>query len=307
VSRDLPDIVADLDLGFDPMAAKLLRRVGGKGRLGPVVHHQGQTWRAVRTGSGAATIHMAPRALGVLVKVWGPGSAEALTTVPQLLGSADNPSELVAHDPLVARLIAAAPGSYRMTRTNTIWEHIVPTVLGQKVPTASAMASWQAILHRWGEPAPGQGPTNLVLGPHPDRLAELAYHDLHPMNVERKRAEVIITAARRWKALERALGKQPDAARSHLQAIRGVGPWTASIVTQLGLGDPDAVIVGDYKLPSLVAWNLAGERIATDERMLELLEPYRGQRARVQNVIKYGASGPPRHGPRIDIVDIRGR
>jgi len=241
------------------------------------------------------------------VKIWGSGSDLALATIPELLGSADDPSKLTARDPVVARLLAGAPGSYRMTRTNSIWEHIVPTVLGQKVPTTSAMRSWQAILRRWGEPAPGPGPANLVLGPHPDRVAELAYHDLHPMNVERKRAGVIIAAARRHRALERALDKEPDAARAHLQAIRGIGPWTASIVTQLGLGDPDSVIVGDYKLPSLVAWNMAGERAADDDRMLELLEPYRGQRARVQNLLKFGATKPPRHGPKLDIVDIQRR
>jgi hypothetical protein len=30
-------------------------------------------------------------------------------------------------------------------------------------------------------------------------------------------------------------------------------------VAQVVLGDPDVVITGDYHLPHLVAWNLAGE------------------------------------------------
>jgi len=307
VSQNSPDLIADIELGYDPNATGLLRRVGGKGSLGPVVHKGTHTWRAVRTGSGTATIQISPARLGVSVSIWGSGSAEALETVPELLGSADDPSKLIARDPVVARLVAGASGSYRMTRTNSIWEHIMPTVLGQKVPTTSAMRSWQAILRRWGELPPGPGPVDLVLGPHPDRVAELAYHDFHAMNVERKRADVIIAAARRHKALERALDKEPDAARAHLQAIRGIGPWTASIVAQVGLGDPDSVIVGDYKLPSLVAWNMAGERTAGDARMLELLEPYRGQRARVQNLLKFGAARPPRHGPRMDIVNIQQR
>jgi 3-methyladenine DNA glycosylase/8-oxoguanine DNA glycosylase len=48
-----------------------------------------------------------------------------------------------------------------------------------------------------------------------------------------------------------------------------------------GLGDPDAVIVGDLHIPRLVAWALAGETEADDPRMLALLEPYRGHRFRL--------------------------
>ena len=78
-------------------------------------------------------------------------------------------------------------------------------------------------------------------------------------------------------------------------------------MTQLAFGDPDAVIVGDYRLPGIVAWNFAGERIADDARMLELLEPYRGQRARVQALIKFGGEKPPRRGPKLDLTDLSGR
>ena len=63
-------------------------------------------------------------------------------------------------------------------------------------------------------------------------------------------------------------------------------------------GDPDAVSVGDYHLPDVVAWALAGERRADDARMLELLEPYRGQRGRVQRLLEVGRVLPPRRGPR---------
>ena len=63
-------------------------------------------------------------------------------------------------------------------------------------------------------------------------------------------------------------------------------------------GDPDAVSVGDYHLPGLVAWALARERRGTDERMLELLEPYRGQRGRVIRLLEVARGPAERHGPR---------
>ena len=72
-----------------------------------------------------------------------------------------------------------------------------------------------------------------------------------------------------------------EAAYRALRAFPGIGPWTAAEVGIRAFGDPDAVSVGDFHLPSVVTWALAGERRGTDERMLELLEPYRGQRGRV--------------------------
>ena len=41
-------------------------------------------------------------------------------------------------------------------------------------------------------------------------------------------------------------------------------------------GDPDAVSVGDYHIPNMVAWALAGDARGTDEHMLELLAPFAG-------------------------------
>ena len=72
----------------------------------------------------------------------------------------------------------------------------------------------------------------------------------------------------------------------------GIGPWTAAEVGVRALGDDDAVSVGDFHLPNLVAYALAGEARGTDARMLELLEPYRGQRARVIRLLEL--SGHPR-------------
>ena len=74
----------------------------------------------------------------------------------------------------------------------------------------------------------------------------------------------------------------------------GIGPWTAAEVVRFAFGDPDAVSVGDYHLPNMVAWALAGEPRADDARMLELLEPYRGQRGRVQRYLEVGRITAPR-------------
>jgi hypothetical protein len=77
-------------------------------------------------------------------------------------------------------------------------------------------------------------------------------------------------------------------------------------VRQRACGDPDAISVGDYNLPRLVGWTLAGQRDADDGLMLELLEPYQGQRYRVQRLLELGGSSQPRHGPRMSVRDYRG-
>ena len=89
-----------------------------------------------------------------------------------------------------------------------------------------------------------------------------------------------------------------------LRALPGMGHWTAAEVALVALGDPDAVSVGDYHLPHVVSWALAAEPRGTDERMLELLEPYRGHRARVLRLLMSGGVVPPRRGPRLPLRDV---
>jgi hypothetical protein len=59
------------------------------------------------------------------------------------------------------------------------------------------------------------------------------------------------------------------------------------------------VSVGDFHLPNIVAYGLAGEPRADDARMLELLEPFRGRRALVVRLLELGGPRPPRYGPRL--------
>jgi 3-methyladenine DNA glycosylase/8-oxoguanine DNA glycosylase len=93
-------------------------------------------------------------------------------------------------------------------------------------------------------------------------------------------------------------------AERRLLAFPGVGIWTARSAMLRGMGFADAVPVGDYHMPHMVAFHLAGEPRADDTRMLELLEPYRGQRGRVVRWIERAAHLPPRRGPRMPLRDV---
>ena len=94
-------------------------------------------------------------------------------------------------------------------------------------------------------------------------------------------------------------GDDPQTLADKLFPLPDVGPWTVGEVARVALGDPDAVSVGDYHLPTMVAFALVGEPRADDARMLELLEPYRGQRARVVRLLELSGIRAPRYGPRL--------
>jgi 3-methyladenine DNA glycosylase/8-oxoguanine DNA glycosylase len=103
--------------------------------------------------------------------------------------------------------------------------------------------------------------------------------------------------ARHAARLERATALSHPAAATLLTSVPGIGAWTAAEVAQVALGDRDAVSVGDYNLPHLVSWALAGERRGTDTRMLELLAPFAGHRARVVRLLELSGRRPPRRAP----------
>jgi 3-methyladenine DNA glycosylase/8-oxoguanine DNA glycosylase len=271
--------------------------------LGPLVHGRGdrtihlrrsEAWLAFRTPDGPATARLVVDGVVLHATGWGDGATYALDRIGPLVGEQDDPNALVARHEVIRDLQRRHAGM-RMPRTGRILHALVPSVLEQKVTGTEAFRSYAALLRRYGEPAPGPG--NLLLPPAPEALAALPYHAFHPLGVERRRADVIRHAAARATWLEAAA--DAGEARRRLGSFVGIGPWTIAEVLRTAFGDPDAVSVGDFHIPSSVAWALAREPRADDARMLELLEPYRGQRGRVQRLLEVGRIVAPRYGPRM--------
>lgn len=284
-------VVVDIPDGLD------LRRT-----LAPLAHGTGDptvrfaadgVWRAMRTETGTATLHLSATAERVTAEGWGAGAEEALAQLPGLLGLEDDPRQLVPRHRLVRDLARRFAG-VRLPRTRRRFEALLPAIIEQKVTGVEARRTYCELIRRYGEAAPGPAP--LRLAPKPAILAGLPYHAYHPLGLERRRAEVIRRAAALAPRLEAASAR--DAGRL-LAAIPGIGPWTIAEVLRVADGDPDAISVGDFHLPHLVGWALAGEARADDRRMLELLEPYRGQRARIQRLLELSGVAAPRRGRRM--------
>ena len=254
-----------------------------------------EAWRATRTPDGPATIHLHHLGGEVVAEAWGPGADWALDAAPALVGAHDVDRDIPVHHPLVADLARRHAGM-RVGRTGAVTEALVPTIIEQKVTGMEARRAWHAIVRALGEPAPG--PPGLLVPPSPAMLATTPTFRFHRLGLERKRADTVRRVCDRAVRVEEAATMSLADAYRRLQAFPGIGPWSAAEVALVALGDPDAVSVGDYHLPSMVTWAFLGERNGTDERMLELLEPYRGHRARVLRLLGAGHAGPPRRGPR---------
>ena len=258
----------------------------------------GRAWRATRTPDGPASVALVHAGDQLRAEAWGPGADRALADIPALLGLDEDPAPIPSGHPLIARLARRDTG-IRIPRTLAVVESLVPAILEQKVTSDEAHRATIGLIRVHGEPAPGPAEWRLRLPPTPATLAALPYYAYHPFGIERRRAELIRRIASRASWFEAIVDLPLPDAYARLTAVPGIGPWTAAEVGVRALGDADAVSVGDFHLPNLVAYALAGEPRGNDARMLELLEPYRGQRARVMRLLELSGIRPPRYGPRL--------
>jgi 3-methyladenine DNA glycosylase/8-oxoguanine DNA glycosylase len=256
-------------------------------------------WLAARTPDGPATLHLARAGSALTATGYGPGGgwiAERADAIAGLRDDLAGFTELAAAHPLVARLARTFAG-VRLPATGLVFHRLLRAVLEQKVTGKEAHRAYRMICRHFGEPAPG--PAELMLPPDPAAIASTAYWVFHPFGVEQRRTQTLQRVALIAGRLERCLDSAEATRR--LIAVAGIGPWTAAEVVRTVYGDPDAVSVGDFHIPNTVAWALGGEARGTDARMLELLEPFRGHRGRVCDLLAYGGIAAPKFGPRMPI------
>jgi 3-methyladenine DNA glycosylase/8-oxoguanine DNA glycosylase len=270
-----------------------------RGAGDPTTRVDGPTvWRAIRTADGPATLRLTQvDRRRIDADAWGPGRERAIEeAAPGLAGVFDDPDAFVPHDDLMAG-IWRDHRSVVLTRADP-FPVLIAAILEQKVQGLEARRAWRAVVTATADPAPGDA--GLHLPPDPDRVASMPSWSLTKMGVVHRRAAALREVARHPKKIAALGDATPAEARAFLQKLPGVGPWTVGEVCRIALGDPDAISVGDYHLPHIVSWAFAGEARGTDERMLDLLEPYRGQRGRVEVLLEAAGIGAPAFGPRME-------
>ena len=264
----------------------------------------GGFWWACLTPDGAGTLALEVAGSVVTGRAWGDGAGWLLDRLPVLLGDGDDWSRLdVSSVAVLQRTLRSRPG-LRLPNTGLVLDSLVPAILEQKVTGQEARRSWRHLVRRFGTPAPG--PVEGMFVPPPPRvLLDITSWDWHRLGVDLKRQRTIRAAAGVARRLEECAQMAPADAMARLQLIPGIGVWTAAETVQRAIGHPDAVSVGDYRLPNMVVHLLTGQARGTDEQMLELLAPWAGQRQRVMRLIEVTGIGAPRFGPRFAYTDIR--
>jgi 3-methyladenine DNA glycosylase/8-oxoguanine DNA glycosylase len=268
----------------------------------------GTVWRASRMPTGPVSYRIAARTPHeITAEAWGPGAAELIAALPTLLGSRDQPEQFEPRNELLRNAHRHFVG-LRVPATGRVLEALIPAVLEQKVIGLDAAAAWRRLVTRFGELAPGPAPAGMRVPPTAQEWMALASWDWHQAGVDQRRATTARACATYADKLERAAAAHPDdpaAVYRLLEALPGVGPWTAAQVGHRALGDADALPIGDYHLASLTGWALAGGTLAEDA-VLAFYEPWRPHRYRVVRLLELTPSAhPPRRGPRLSRQDYR--
>ncbi len=188
--------------------------------------------------------------------------------------------ELTADHPGLRR-VACQLGPVRLSRMPRVQESVGRAVLGQLVQAVEARRSTAQLAALAGTPASG----GLWCWPTATALGHTPAYAMRRCGISLRGATAIHRCALDDPQLERVRDNF-DALDRRLRAVPGIGLWT-SAETRLALGDADAVSVGDYHLPGVVCRALAGAQgdDCTDQLMLELLEPFRGQRGRIIRLV----------------------
>lgn len=246
----------------------------------------------------------------VVIDAWGPGAPEWIQSAHLWCGAADDWAEFES-SPAYSQL----PHSLRQARhthpglllpaTATVVQRTILAVLEQRVTAIEAIRSYRFLLARHGEAAPPPAPAGMRIPPTAQQWRSIPSWVWHRAGVDPARAATVMRVVHRAAALNR-LADTADAAhvRTTLQAIPGVGPWTAAEITQCTHADPDGVSIFDYHLADDVCWFFDGAP-GSDQRMLELLEPWRGHRQRVVRLLKASGHRKPAFGPRLSPADHR--
>lgn len=275
-----------------------------------------EVWRATRTVDGPALVHLQRTSPGrVVVRAWGAGREWALEHADGFVGQQDEPGALTEmlrdvrtpERALLSRL-HRLHGGLRLPSTLAVAETVTPVILEQRVTGQEAWRSYRRLVRTVSEPfpsPPGDAP-ELWLPPDPARLVEMPSWEYHRLGIERRRAETIVRVNRMASRLHRAVSDHDERVLDAvLRSVPGVGQWTIAETTRVAVGDADAVSTGDFHLPNTVGWLFRRRARSNDDEMLELLEPYRGQRGRVLRLVMLSRVRAPKFGPKGRILDIR--
>ncbi|WP_346621900.1 AlkA N-terminal domain-containing protein [Blastococcus montanus] len=154
--------------------------------------------------------------------------------------------DVLAADPALAPLVAAAPGR-RVPASPDADELAVRAVLGQQVSVAGARTLTARLVAAAGTPLAEPVGTLTHAFPRPAALAGADLGTVGLTGARRRTVSALATALADG-AITLGPGAERSEAERALLAVPGIGPWTAALIGLRGLADPDVWLPGDLAL-----------------------------------------------------------
>lgn len=219
--------------------------------------------------------------------------------LPGLLGLNHTPPDLGG--PRALQSAALRYQGMRLPLAPLLFPRIVQVMLQQLISFRDAAKGWRTLLRKHGQVLPEHD--GLIVPPSARQLLKLPQHEYIACNILPQHGRRIAGVARHAARIENtwSAGSEPDSLNDTcrlLGKLPGIGPWTIGYLSGSSMGDADAVVTGDYSLPSQVAWFFRRETEADDATMLDILKPFQPHRYYALLLVIKAGNGPPRRGPR---------
>ena len=184
---------------------------------------------------------------------------------------------LARRDPILGRIVRRRTG-IRLPQLLDPFEGITRAILGQQVSVAGASTLTDRLVRLFERPVRGARGSGFLAFPTPADVAGAGADRLRALGLTRSRAATLAGVAGRIADggldLEALRHMPPADAQAALEALPGIGPWTASYVRMRALGDRDAFPSAD--LGVIKAMDAAGVARRSIVDVAERWRPWRG-------------------------------
>jgi DNA-3-methyladenine glycosylase II len=269
----------------------------------------GAFWRVLRVGAGIALIRAEGGADGLL-HLSVPASSGPIDE-SHLLAQASH--ILAIHEPDRGGFFDYARGEARLwevvapcdglplTRTASVFEALMMVIIEQQIAWRAAQRA-QAWLLEWaGESLVYRG-RSWYSFPTPERIAGASVEDLNPLKITFKRMGLMINLAREIAGGRldfEPLRESPPALYEALIALKGIGPWTAAVVTGRATGHHIHVTGNDVALQAAAnRYFYAREGRCTTDQLSAAFAPFGewGGIAAIYTLLRWVLDEYPRQG-----------
>lgn len=219
--------------------------------------------------SGAIVVTSTPRLSGGELKA-------VVTRMLDLDAEIDGFRRLARRDPILSGIVRRRSG-IRLPQLLDPFEGLTRGILGQQVSVAGASTLVDRLVRLVSSPSLAASGALLAF-PTAAEVAGVGVERLRAIGLTRVRAATMIGVASRIAEgaldLEALRGAPAEHAQAALEALPGIGPWTASYVRMRALGDRDAFPAAD--LGVIKAMAAAGIDRRSISAVAERWKPWRG-------------------------------